>query len=283
MSCRSQLFQMMFSQRTAQRMVFILTGTEFEIVAAGAAVILLLWAAIQDLKTREVDDLVWILMLALGIPFTGIRILLYGDDTTRLILMVLSIFAGFTLAFIILFSGLQGGADAKALFCTSLVCPFPLTIPEVVPDKLIPFSITVFMNSLLLLIPFPLVIFFYNLIHRKEFTTASTGSRWSHFLALFLGYPAALEAIKKKHPWHYDFIEQRNEDDWSFNFRVTLGDPEEDLARRKKIIELAEKDGRDFLWIQPGVPFLVAFLVAFLISFLWGNLYFIILKHLFPL
>ncbi|MFX0116997.1 MAG: A24 family peptidase [Candidatus Hodarchaeota archaeon] len=264
-------------------MVFILTGTEFEIVAAGTAIVLLLWAAIQDVKTREVDDLVWVLMLVLGIPFTGIRILLYGDDTTRLILMMLSIFAGFILAFIILFSGLQGGADAKALFCTSLVCPFPLTISEVLPDKLIPFSITLFMNSLLLLIPFPLVIFVYNLIHRKEFDVLPNGSRWSHFLAQFLGYPAALEVIKRKHPWHYDFIEQRNEDNWSFKFRVTLGDPDGDLARRKQILELAEKDGRNFLWIQPGVPFLVPFLVAFLISFLWGNLYFIILKHFFPL
>lgn len=264
-------------------MVIILAGAEFEIIAAGTASVLLFCAAIQDIKTREVDNIIWVLMLALGIPFTGIRLLLYGDDTSRLALMVLSIIVGFILALIILFSGLQGGADAKALFCTSLVCPFPFNVPEVLPDKFIPFSMTLFMNSLLLLVPFPLVILIYNLIHPQKFEAPPTGPKWQHVLARFLGYPTPLESVKKKHPWHYDFIEQRINGVWKFNFRITLGDPEDDLARRINTLELAEQDSRTFLWIQPGLPFLVPFLVAFLISFFWGNLYFIILKQFFPL
>jgi preflagellin peptidase FlaK len=262
-------------------MVIILAGTEFEIVAAGVAVIFLLFAAFQDIKTREVDDLIWILMLVFGIPFVGIRLLLYGDDTSRVALMALSIIAGLILALIILFSGLQGGADAKALFCTSLICPLPLTLSDNLPDKLIPFSVTLFMNSLLLLVPFPFVIFLYNLIHSEKPSSSTTGSWGSHFLARFFGYPAALETIKKKHPWHYDFIEHRIDEGWRFNFRVTLGEPEEDLLRRKKTLKVAEKDGRSFLWIQPSIPFLVPFLVAFFISFFLGNLYFIFLRFFF--
>lgn len=269
------------SAASNQRMVIILAGTEFEIVAAGVAIIFLLCAAFQDVKTREVDDRIWILMLALGIPFVGIRLFLYGDDTSRVALMALSIIAGLILALIILFSGLQGGADAKALFCTSLISPLPLMLSDTLPDKLIPFSVTLFMNSLLLLVPLPFVIFLYNLIHSEKFSSPPTGSWGSHLLALFFGYPAALETIKKKHPWHYDFIEHRNDEGWRFNFRVTLGEPEEDLLRRKETLNLAEKDGRTFLWIQPSIPFLIPFLIAFIISFLWGNLYFIFLRFSF--
>ncbi|MFQ5977529.1 MAG: prepilin peptidase [Candidatus Heimdallarchaeota archaeon] len=279
---RSCFYNIRFvSAASNQRMVIILAGTEFEIVAAGVAIVFLLFAAFQDIKTREVDDLIWILMLVLGIPFVGIRLLLYGDDTSRVALMALSIIAGLILALIILFSGLQGGADAKALFCTSLICPLPLTLSDNLPDKLIPFSVTLFMNSLLLLVPFPFVIFLYNLIHSEKSSSSTTGSWGSHFLARFFGYPAALETIKKKHPWHYDFIEHRIDGGWRFHFRVTLGEPEEDLLRRKTTLKVAEKDGRSFLWIQPSIPFLVPFLVAFFISFFLGNLYFIFLRFFF--
>lgn len=244
-------------------------------------VALLLWAAVQDIKTREVDDIVWILMLALGIPFTGIRLLLYREDTSQLILIALSITAAFVLAFIILLSGLQGGADAKALFCISVVCPLSINSSASALEELIPLSITLFMNSILIMVPFPLVILAYNLVHPRNFNPPPIGPWWSHLLARFFGYPADLEVIKKKHPWHYDFIEQREDNVWEFIFRITLGDPENDLNRRKRTLAAAEMDGRTFLWIQPSLPFLVPMLVAFVISFLWGNLYFIILGQIF--
>ena len=66
---------------------------------------------------------------------------------------------GEILTFIVLISGLQGGADAKALFCTILASPLPFSISQTPYNEIVPFSMTLFMNSLLLLVPFPLFLF----------------------------------------------------------------------------------------------------------------------------
>ncbi len=195
--------------------------------------------------------------------------------------MVLSIVVAFCLAFIILISGLQGGADAKALFCTILASPLPFSISQTPYNEIIPFSMTLFMNSLLLLVPFPFFLFLYNVFYYREMNHEVNGSPWNFFIVRFLGYQSMIEKIKRSHPWHYDFLEEYVDDNWIFKFRITLGDPVNDLKRREDTLEKAERTDRTYLWVQPSIPFIIPLLIAFYFSFFFGNLYFFLLEHFF--
>jgi preflagellin peptidase FlaK len=65
----------------------------------------------EDIKTREVDDKIWLIFSPIGIIITLIEYFLNYIDFSYLILYVLSII----ISIIIYYSELVGGADLKAL------------------------------------------------------------------------------------------------------------------------------------------------------------------------
>jgi preflagellin peptidase FlaK len=72
----------------------------------------------EDIKTREVDDRIWLIFSPIGIIITLIEFFLKYIDFSYLILYVLSI--------IIYYSKFVGGADSKALITLSFLDPINL-------------------------------------------------------------------------------------------------------------------------------------------------------------
>lgn len=130
------------------------------------SLLLLSYASIEDLKRREISDVVWLLF---GISAFSINLVSYFIFHTFYIsltsivyvLLLLAVFLG------LYYIGAYGGADAKALICITLMFPF---ISE---------EVSLYGLSIL---PMPLVTFFYASI----LSLVQVVSNLVHNLLLFL-------------------------------------------------------------------------------------------------
>ena len=78
--------------------------------------------SISDLKTREVDDKVWLFYGPLGVVLTAVRVVL---DPSLFVLVGISFAIVFIISMGLFYLGLTGGADAKAIICLGLTLPLP--------------------------------------------------------------------------------------------------------------------------------------------------------------
>ncbi|MFX1251552.1 MAG: prepilin peptidase [Promethearchaeota archaeon] len=251
----------------------------FELLVGYYTILFLIYGAYKDFKYREVENRVWGLMILSAIPINFIRFFLYFGQPEFLI-SIISIVIGVGFSFLIWYFGLFGGADAKAFMCTSLLCPiFPfleLTSPTAFfLATLLPFPLTQMMNTYLLVIPLPLLIFVWNIVfyfkEKEKFKEPEGG--YKKIFAMFIGYPTTLERVKKLPPWHYGFLEKKiDEQKWEFDFTVGLGDEEEDLAKRKEIISQCEEENKETIWVQRSIPLLVPMVCGFFLSLHLGNI-----------
>ncbi|MCK4310209.1 MAG: prepilin peptidase, partial [Methanomicrobia archaeon] len=249
--------------------------------------ILLFYACIEDVKKREIEDWVWIAMIAIGllfgvydysqnityrplaenitlikiialfiivymailvierrsfheniketpyiIAFLGISIVMFfAPNPFNVIFQNMSI--TFVFIFFITFFGLMGGGDGKALIAlSSLFFGIEKTLPI--------FSISVFDNSLILVVFLPLVIFFYNAIKRSKFENIED-QKLAKIRAYFTGYPINIKNLNEK-VFPLVFYE-----DEKLKLRSALGTIEYDIERYKK--EVLPHTKR--IWVTP--------------------------------
>lgn len=121
---------------------------------------LLSYASIEDLKHREISDIVWFLfsVLALSINLVSLFVFRYFYIDAISIVYVLALLVIFLSLYYV---GAYGGADAKALVCITLMFPFLDENTSLSSFTLLPIPVaTFFYASLLSLIQIPL-----NLVH----------------------------------------------------------------------------------------------------------------------
>jgi len=113
-----------------------------------------------DVKVREVSDWVWLLSVPVCLALTVLEVSLGGVMVQA---VLVSVVIAFGLGLILSYSGLVGGADAKALFLLSLAVPIYLDGFPVLGDLLGIPVIAVFCNSILLSMISPLSVFALNI------------------------------------------------------------------------------------------------------------------------
>jgi Flp pilus assembly protein protease CpaA len=125
------------------------------------ALSVLAYACVYDLKERQVSNKVWLLAYPTGIILTLTQIVLGLIDST---VVLISVLTAMFLGFVLFRSGYYGGADLKALLFIALTTP---TIPTILNPILnlppLPLILTIFCNSILLSLIWPLSIFALNL------------------------------------------------------------------------------------------------------------------------
>mgnify|MGYP003877478949 FL=1 len=131
----------------------------FDVTVSRAFVSLALlgYAAYSDFKTREVDDLVWIILCATSTPFVLLQ--LVELERRALLAYVLSAYLAFLLGFTLSAFKLWGWADFLALACIGLTTP---PSAEGGYLSLLP-SISTLVNSLLISCTYPLFLLTENL------------------------------------------------------------------------------------------------------------------------
>jgi preflagellin peptidase FlaK len=272
------------------------------------ALILLVYACTEDVKKREVEDWVWLVMIGVGILFGLYN---YTHDITyeplaapvtlgKIILLFLAIYAAlllverehfqeniketpyilaflgvaflmffapnpfnvifqnmsitFIFVYFIAFFGMMGGGDGKALIAlSSLFFETEKTLPI--------FSLSVFNNSLILVIFLPLTLGCYNLIKKNRIENIEN-QKLGKLMAYMTGYPIDLSDLDdKKFPlifWKDDQLK----------IASSLGTIEYDVKKYKE--EIAPHAKR--IWITPGLPFLIPITLGFITAYFYGDL-----------
>jgi prepilin signal peptidase PulO-like enzyme (type II secretory pathway) len=258
-----------------------------EYVSIFLALFFLAVAAISDMETREVSDKVWLGFGPIGLALTVYRTY---TDPSLLILTAVSIGFSILVAFGLVFFGLSGGADAKALMCLGLTLPlapsvitpvlgyphpfFPIVI--LVTGYICSFSVAIWMlgNNITKLIRLKSQMF-EGLEHERV---------WKKALAMITGFPTELGKLQST---FYLYPMEKVLEDERGARRTLQVYSVADVDRQEVLSEFTESLGKvgspTRVWVTPGLPMLVFILFALVITLTVGDLVFggifLLLKH----
>ena len=245
---------------------WILWVTRFSLCLAA-----LIAASVFDLAQREVPDVLWAVMAPPMALLTALW-LLKNPEYAQLAL--LSILLAALLAALIYYTGLMGGADAKALVVVALACP--LNGPwAFLPGH--PFTpLATFSNALVLSVLMAICLFIRNLAWK-----AKTG------LPLFEGLraPLAVKALVLLTGFKMRSQEVLKGRKHVFPLEVVREDGSREVAIALKIDALYERLDElrkigdsallpDYIWVSPGLPMIVFITAGFLFACFLGDLLF---------
>jgi len=212
---------------------------EADIIKFALALPFLSYAAYCDIKKREADNWIWLIIGIAGFLF----LLFYHQN---FVFIVISIAISIPIALLLYIFGM-GGADAKAMMAISLLNPLPPSTTLFHSPQFV-FPLTVLINSLLLILPLPLLFFSYNAIKRNvELPYA------------FFGYKMNASIAKNKFVWPME------------------------KNGKKTIYPVKDADIGSYhgeIWVTPKLPFLVFILAGYVISYLFGDLIFALVSFL---
>ena len=234
--------------------------------------VMLLYASLMDLRTREVSDWTWIIFAPIGL-LLGLYEVLYlkvVDPVIGLFLPVL-VSTGLSLTFNQL--GLYGGADAKAFITLALLTPYP---PEVVTPYLgivsAIYPLTLFTDSAIISVIFAFSLLIRNLVWRLKrrrslFEGLEEEALWKKALAL-LGCVKVEAGMVRGPPYQYptEVVEG------SRRRLQLLPDVYDDEAAEAAFRVLTKDLGLREFWVSPTLPFLLFISLGFLCSLLLGDI-----------
>ena len=221
---------------------------ELKLLLIGAALAIGSW---QDIKTREIDDRLWLVAGIVGGLLTVAEIAM--TPAYPLVLAGFSILLTAVMAFGIYFLGFYGGADAKALLVIALAMPVNTFAASSLPI----FPLSVFGNSLvisLMIIPACLIA---NALRgdRGSLFAGVKASTLKKVAALFTGIKVSPETAKSV---HFNLIE------WplpSGGSELKLFHKVEELDESKRFVV-----GAKSVWVTVAIPMIVFFLGGFILA-----------------
>ncbi len=234
------------------------------------ALLILAYACYTDIKKRSVSNIVWLVMMGVGIAFAGYYTIEQG--MSFLIPLIFSATITGAVSYIFFRLGLFGAADAKALICIALLFPtqprfiilshnFPLfdaSIPVVFP-----FALIVLLNAAVLALAVPISLFFRNLrrLGLKEFTRNAA--------MYFVAYRVNIDGLRSdglaRLTHTYEEIDGR------LTRRYSLGG----IPLNSDTVQLLKAHHREekvaaTVWVTPELPFILFIVLSFLASCLLG-------------
>jgi preflagellin peptidase FlaK len=221
---------------------------ELKLLVIGAS---LLIGSYQDLKTREIDDRLWIIAGIAGGLLTVAEIV--TTPSYPLFLAGLSILISGVLAFGIYFLGLYGGADAKALMVVALAMPVNTFSATLFPV----FPLSLFGNALvlsLLVIPASLIFNLYKATKGPLFAGVKAGAL-KKLVTLLTGMKVKPETAKSV---HFNLIERPLPSGGS---ELRLFHKVEDMDEPKVFVE-----GAKSVWATLALPMIVFFFGGFILA-----------------
>ncbi len=223
-----------------------------EIVKIVLTLAILIKASLEDLRRREIQDKLWLVLMILSIP---LNVFQYLKDPFDLKFAFLQFSLIFILANFMYYVLRFGGADCKALICLSLMFPTYPQFFEFTVRGLI-FSLSVLTNSVIVA-PFISIYFVIKNALRRNFAKT-----------MFIGYKVRIDQIPKFH----------NLLEWVEGGKVVRSlrciDFDEHVVRKLKDMGIEE------VWVTPALPFIVFMTFGFLVAITFGDVMISILKFL---
>lgn len=218
---------------------------------------ILFYASYTDIKTRRASNILWLIMGSIGgilllvqyftIEFENIYYLIFIP------IMIGLVYVLFQLRLIF------GGADAKALMAIAILVPIEPVINQfpIWSGTYMPFSWSIFANSIIIFLFIPLILLFYNLSKRN-----------TKLPQALLGYKMDIKEAKEKFVWPLEkFVDGK---------RKFVYMPKE-FDASKEYMEF-EKHGIDQIWVTPKIPFMIPLLIGYIFAFIFGDILFYIMN-----
>ena len=236
------------------------TGTILDITRLIVGATILLYASYTDIKTRMASDILWVI-----IGFTGVVLLViqyftigFGDKTLYLIfipIMIGLMYVFFQMRLIF------GGADAKAIMSLAILTPLEPAILDfpLLNGSPMPFSWTIFSNSILSFLIIPLALIIFNIAKKN-----------AKFPYCVIGYKMNVKKAKEKFVWPMEKIVNGKR---KFSYMPKDYDAEDEFDK-------LEKKGIKQIWVTPKIPTLPLLLFGFICSFVVGDLLFNLIGYL---
>jgi preflagellin peptidase FlaK len=252
--------------------------TIFQLLAVAVTVFFFCLGSVLDLRSREVDDRVWLAYGPIGLLLTIATLFV---EPSRIILTALSVGVAFALAIGLFYFGLFGGADAKAIMCLGLTIPlvpggFPGLLGYAHPFLPIVVLVTGFLCSVLAAVWIGVMnLVAYSRVGSEMFQGLEHESTWRKGLALISGYRTGIERLRSVfylYPME-EIVETPNGSRRSFKLFV---DAEADRDRLVSEFSNAYSrlDLRSQVWVTPGLPMLVFMTVGLVITLVFGDILF---------
>lgn len=221
-----------------------------------------------DLKTREVNDRLWMVFGGAGLALYAWEYASGVMADVQMILVSVSLTAAIAVA--LYRYGFFGGADAKALMAISVIMPVYYSPSSFYVHPIT--GIMVLTNAVLFALVVPLYNALSNLIKVARGERIFEGfddPAWKKILACFIGTPSS-RPIR-----HHLVIEcSAGEGKKRFSFRLNCDDSD------SKGSCCAGSSVGGLTWLSQNLPFLVFMLAGFLVTMLFGDMLLLqVLRH----
>ncbi|UVS70106.1 prepilin peptidase [Nitrososphaera viennensis] len=223
-----------------------------------------------DLKTREVNDRLWMVFGGAGLVLYAWE---YASGVTADVQMILvSVSLTAAIAIALYRYGFFGGADAKALVAVSVILPvYHLLMSSFYVHPLT--GITVLTNAVLFALVVPLYNALSNLIKVARGERIFEGfdePTWKKILACFVGTPSS-------RPIRHHLVIECSAGEGKKRFSFRLNCDEDDSDSKGSCCAESSVGGRT--WLSQNLPFLVFILAGFLVTMLFGDMLLLMLQH----
>jgi archaeal preflagellin peptidase FlaK len=202
--------------------------------------------------------------------------------------------AGVTIifAFLLFYTGVFGGADAKALMCIAIALPFapiglinPVFQNGISPLSQVLFPLTIFINSVLFSALSGVYLLIRNLVWHKKTGTKMFGgtltgeSVGKKFLVMITGYKVSIATLKAK--WHVYPLEDLEEAEADAVKRKLLVVPKDEgrdqiVERLSKAVDAKKIDPH--VWATPGLPMLIFVTLGLLVAVFFGDVVWMLVR-----
>jgi preflagellin peptidase FlaK len=224
-----------------------------DIIRLFTGVTILIYASYTDIKTRRASNILWLIMGSIGGILLLVQYFYIGFEN-----IIYLIFIPLMIGFVYLLFQLRlifGGADAKALMAIAILVPFEPFIFQfpIWKGSLMPFSWSIFANSIIIFLFFPIMLLIYNLSKKNL-----------KFPYSLLGYKMSIKKAKDKFVWPLEkFIDGKR--------KFVYMPKDFDVTEEYKEFE---KHGIDQIWVTPKIPFMIPLLIGYVFAFIFGDILF---------
>lgn len=230
-----------------------------DVFSSAASLAILAWASIQDARTREVKDEVWIVGLGVGAIIDLFRLLNIEFSTAKALQYLRAAVPILIILVLCWVFHLVGEADILAFLTLLVLQPtHPLKSGFFHP------AFCTFTYSNLLMISVPLLFLARNLILRLRGSQMFAGFDepvFRKFLAMFLALPVKAEVAKRYE--YFSLAEIGAGEHKRFRLSSALTPP---VQKEKR-----ELPDEGYVWICPSIPLLPFILVGHIITMTLGD------------
>ncbi|MCW4032432.1 MAG: prepilin peptidase [Candidatus Bathyarchaeota archaeon] len=241
-------------------------------IAIIASIALLTYASWNDYISREVPDIVWIIFAPIGIVLTSLRLYINQD------LILVSLFSVAIIAIISLiafYTGMFGGADAKALICIALAMPvYPIFLTKFVQPM---FPLSVMVNSFLMasfVSVYAVLRNIYWLVSKKgklfyELESESLGKK---ILAFISGFKISIDKYKTdKHLQLIEKIESKNGTQKKHLEIFFILEDHGEVLNNYVPKEYLKINSTGNVWVTPLIPMIIFITLGYLATLIIGD------------